>query len=76
MTKTLEKFFKGMGSLLDLSPEPEIVRPDFSEILDKSDTEKLSNDWVNVGNDLRWALNAYEKEQAMDGEKKERSQKE
>ncbi len=47
----------GAGSIFDFFPrEPDDAQPI------KSDAEQLAEDWLNVGNDLRWAMGQEELE--------------
>ena len=46
--------FRGMGYLVDLSGSPLD-----SPFLHRSDSEAIASDWLNVGKDLRYAINNF-----------------
>lgn len=56
MGKLIRNLVKGVGSLLDIQPSPHRGRA--SDCLPKrSDAEAMRDDWVQVGDDLRKAIN-------------------
>lgn len=64
MSKAIRNFIIGMGSVLDLRPvddvEAELGRPRRTA----TDRQALEQDWKMVGDDLRRAINRYERDRA------------
>lgn len=46
------------GMAMILRPE-ETTQQKIQQILEKSDTQALQEDWIAVGNDIRHAMNQY-----------------
>ncbi|MEA3277060.1 MAG: hypothetical protein U9Q81_17595 [Pseudomonadota bacterium] len=49
MTKRLRFFIKGIGSILDIAPEPRVYRHTYKD----GDLERLQGDFVRVADDVR-----------------------
>jgi len=60
MKDHIKAFWFGVGSVIALFPTSRIPEVPMDH---RSDSEKLSSDWVAVGNDLRAAMNRVDREQ-------------
>jgi len=59
--RKMPSFLGGLASLIDLSPNKSRYNYDISA--DKADMNSLRADWFAIGNDLRKAIEKYEREQ-------------
>ncbi len=58
MGRVIKNLVRGVGTLLDIQPSPHRSRA--SRCLPKrSDAEAMQDDWKQVGDDLRKAMNSY-----------------
>ncbi|OGJ12511.1 hypothetical protein A3K82_03175 [Candidatus Pacearchaeota archaeon RBG_19FT_COMBO_34_9] len=67
LRKGIESFIRGMGSVIQLFPEPiklEDINPDYSDKYTptEQDAKALANDWNNVGLDINKAIKKFEKQ--------------
>ncbi len=60
--RRIKNFLHRAASIMSLFPDRSrrVARPKF---LDRSDSEAIANDWIQVGNDLRKAMGQYNAEQ-------------
>ena len=60
MSKRILSFLRGMGSVLDIAPEPRKLSA--RGINKRSTAENLARDWSNVSGDFRRGLESVKKE--------------
>ena len=57
MTRAIDYFIRGIGSLVDILPSPKSGRVG-RLVPHRSDADAIGSDWLCVGNDLRQAINS------------------
>lgn len=59
MNDKLQNILIGMGSVLDIMPTEPVSLIPYPQ---KTDAENLADDWLQVGRDLRFAMNLVDDE--------------
>lgn len=54
--------FDGMVSIVNPLGELFLFHQRKTQDIEKTDEEAIASDWIAVGNDIRWAMETYEKE--------------
>lgn len=65
MGKTIRNFLRGMGSVLEIMPSGRLTQIG-KGVLAKSSDQAIRSDWNKVGQDLRSAIGAADKEMGHD----------